>query len=103
MQGSGQQAVSVKHFHEALKSVRPSCLRGSLGRTDLSPVSWEQIGGLDEIKLKLKQVQIETVVASACVMMKRLIKRSVSAILSMLFSLHSVCDLCFSGSEHPEY
>ncbi|XP_062280797.1 spermatogenesis-associated protein 5-like protein 1 isoform X1 [Scomber scombrus] len=53
--GSGEQAVGVKHFHEALKSVRPSCLRGSLGRTDLSLVSWEQIGGLDEIKLKLKQ------------------------------------------------
>ncbi|KAM7424468.1 hypothetical protein PAMA_000692 [Pampus argenteus] len=53
--GSGEQAVSMKHFHEALKSVRPSCLRSSLGRTELSPVSWEQIGGLDEIKLKLRQ------------------------------------------------
>ncbi|KAM7405864.1 hypothetical protein PAMP_000283 [Pampus punctatissimus] len=52
---SGEQAVSMKHFHEALKSVRPSCLRSSLGRTELSPVSWEQIGGLDEIKLKLRQ------------------------------------------------
>lgn len=50
----------MKHFQEALKSVRPSCLRGSLGRTDLSPVCWEQIGGLDEIKLKLKQVKIQT-------------------------------------------
>lgn len=57
MQGSGEQAVGMKHFHEALKLVRPSCLRSSLGRTELSPVSWEQIGGLDEIKLKLKQVK----------------------------------------------
>ncbi|XP_067440671.1 spermatogenesis-associated protein 5-like protein 1 [Thunnus thynnus] len=53
--GSGEQAVGMKHFYDALKTVRPSCLRSSLGRTDLSPVSWEQIGGLDEIKLKLRQ------------------------------------------------
>ena len=46
----------MKHFQEALKLVRPSCLRSSLGRTELSPVQWEQIGGLDEVKLKLQQV-----------------------------------------------
>lgn len=48
--------MGTKHFQEALKSVRPSCLRSSLGRTELSPISWEQIGGLDEVKLKLRQV-----------------------------------------------
>ncbi|XP_059208932.1 spermatogenesis-associated protein 5-like protein 1 [Centropristis striata] len=53
--GSGEQLVGMKHFQEALKVVRPSCLRSSLGVTELSPVSWEQIGGLDEIKLKLRQ------------------------------------------------
>ncbi|CAN9506686.1 unnamed protein product [Ophioblennius macclurei] len=53
--GSGEQTVGVKHFQEALKVVRPSCLRSSVGRTELSPVNWEQIGGLDEVKLKLKQ------------------------------------------------
>ncbi|AWP01380.1 putative spermatogenesis-associated protein 5-like protein 1 [Scophthalmus maximus] len=53
--GSGEQAVRMKHFQEALKLVRPSCLRSSLGRTELSPVSWERIGGLDEVKLKLRQ------------------------------------------------
>ncbi|XP_037651775.1 spermatogenesis-associated protein 5-like protein 1 [Sebastes umbrosus] len=53
--GSGEQAVGMKHFQEALKAVRPSCLRSSLGRTELSPLSWEQIGGLDEVKLKLTQ------------------------------------------------
>uniref|UniRef100_A0A3P8RIS6 AFG2 AAA ATPase homolog B n=1 Tax=Amphiprion percula TaxID=161767 RepID=A0A3P8RIS6_AMPPE len=52
---SGEQSVGMKHFQEALKSVRPSCLRSSLGRTELSPVTWEQIGGLDEVKLKLRQ------------------------------------------------
>lgn len=56
LQGSGKQEVEMKHFQEALKSVRPSCLRSSLGRTDLSPVAWDQIGGLDEVKLKLRQV-----------------------------------------------
>ncbi|KAM4593433.1 ATPase family gene 2 protein homolog B [Odontesthes bonariensis] len=53
--GSGEQSVDMKHFQEALKSVRPSCLRSSLGRTELSPVLWEHIGGLDEIKIKLRQ------------------------------------------------
>ncbi|XP_020496880.2 spermatogenesis-associated protein 5-like protein 1 [Labrus bergylta] len=53
--GSGEQVVGLKHFQEALKSVRPSCLRSSLGRTDLSPISWEQIGGLEQVKLKLRQ------------------------------------------------
>lgn len=56
LQASGEQAVGMTHFHEALKLVRPSCLRSSLGKTELSPVSWEQIGGLDEVKLKLRQV-----------------------------------------------
>ncbi|XP_036952164.1 spermatogenesis-associated protein 5-like protein 1 [Acanthopagrus latus] len=53
--GSGEQLVAGKHFQEALKSVRPSCLRSSLGRTELSLVTWEQIGGLDDVKLKLRQ------------------------------------------------
>ena len=46
----------MSHFQSALRLVRPSCLRGSLGRTELSPVSLEQIGGLDEVKVKLRQV-----------------------------------------------
>ncbi|XP_040059203.2 ATPase family gene 2 protein homolog B [Gasterosteus aculeatus] len=53
--GSGEQAIGTKHFHEALKAVRPSCLRSSLGRTEVTPTSWAQIGGLDEVKLKLRQ------------------------------------------------
>ncbi|XP_038139338.1 spermatogenesis-associated protein 5-like protein 1 isoform X1 [Cyprinodon tularosa] len=55
VKGSGQQLVEMKHFQEGLKAVGPSCLRGSLGRTDLSPVLWEQIGGLEEVKTKLRQ------------------------------------------------
>lgn len=57
LQGSGEQAIGTKHFHEALKAVRPSCLRSSLGRTEVTPTSWAQIGGLDEVKLKLRQVR----------------------------------------------
>ncbi|XP_061565514.1 spermatogenesis-associated protein 5-like protein 1 [Cololabis saira] len=53
--GSAEQTVDMKHFGEALKVVRPSCLRSSLGRTELSPLLWEQIGGLDEVKIKLRQ------------------------------------------------
>ncbi|XP_060923985.1 spermatogenesis-associated protein 5-like protein 1 [Limanda limanda] len=53
--GSGEQLVRMNHFQEALRLVRPSCLRGSLGRTELTPVSLEQIGGLDEVKHKLRQ------------------------------------------------
>uniref|UniRef100_A0A8C7SHM5 AFG2 AAA ATPase homolog B n=1 Tax=Oncorhynchus mykiss TaxID=8022 RepID=A0A8C7SHM5_ONCMY len=48
-------AITMEHFLSALKTVRPSCLRGSLGRTDLPAVSWEQIGGLEEVKVKLQQ------------------------------------------------
>lgn len=57
LQGLGEQTIGMKHFQEALKLVLPSCLRSSLGRTELSPVSWEQIGGLEEVKLKLRQVR----------------------------------------------
>ncbi|KAJ0001624.1 hypothetical protein NQD34_001420 [Periophthalmus magnuspinnatus] len=53
--GSGEQTVIMKHFTEALKIVGPSCLRGSLGQIDLAPVSWDQIGGLNDVKLKLRQ------------------------------------------------
>lgn len=57
LQGLGEQTIGMKHFQQALKSVLPSCLRSSLGRTELSPVSWQQIGGLDEVKIKLRQVR----------------------------------------------
>ncbi|XP_030649054.1 ATPase family gene 2 protein homolog B [Chanos chanos] len=54
-QDSVSQVVDQGHFHQALRRVQPSCLRTSLGVTDLRPVSWEQIGGLEDVKLKLKQ------------------------------------------------
>ncbi|KAK7912961.1 hypothetical protein WMY93_013172 [Mugilogobius chulae] len=66
--GSGEQTVNMKHFTEALKSVGPSCLRSSLGRTDLAPVSWEQIGGLDDVKLKLTQLFRQARSCAPCVL-----------------------------------
>lgn len=49
--------MGLKHFLEALRSVGPSCLRTSLGRTEVRPLLWDQIGGLEEVKVKLKQVE----------------------------------------------
>lgn len=54
-QDAGKQVVNMEDFQEALRTVRPSCLRDSLGRTELRPLSWDQIGGLEDVKLKLRQ------------------------------------------------
>ncbi|KPP68304.1 spermatogenesis-associated protein 5-like protein 1-like [Scleropages formosus] len=54
-QGSHGQTVGMEHFLEAFKKVQPSCLRSSIGLTDFKPITWDQIGGLEEVKLKLKQ------------------------------------------------
>ncbi|MEE6503143.1 hypothetical protein FKM82_004754 [Ascaphus truei] len=43
------------HFSEAFKKIRPSSARGSVGQVEFKPVYWEQIGGLEDIKLLLKQ------------------------------------------------
>ncbi|XP_067874440.1 spermatogenesis-associated protein 5-like protein 1 isoform X1 [Heterodontus francisci] len=47
--------ITFADFCEALKIVQPSCLRSSIGLTDIRPVQWDQIGGLDQVKLKLRQ------------------------------------------------
>ncbi|XP_051580788.1 spermatogenesis-associated protein 5-like protein 1 [Myxocyprinus asiaticus] len=49
------ECVEMQHFTGALRQVQPSCLRSSIGATDFKPINWEQIGGLEEVKLKLKQ------------------------------------------------
>ncbi|XP_028811924.1 ATPase family gene 2 protein homolog B [Denticeps clupeoides] len=51
----GEKRIEMHHFHEALKRVQPSCLRSSIGLTDYRPVSWDKIGGLEDVKLKIKQ------------------------------------------------
>ncbi|XP_060734464.1 spermatogenesis-associated protein 5-like protein 1 isoform X1 [Tachysurus vachellii] len=47
--------VRMEHFLKALRLVPPSCLRSSVGVAEFKPVTWEQIGGLEEVKLKLRQ------------------------------------------------
>ncbi|NWX82582.1 SPA5L protein, partial [Nothoprocta pentlandii] len=47
--------ISMADFQEAFKKIQPSCFRGAVGLTECKPVTWEQIGGLEEVKLKLKQ------------------------------------------------
>ncbi|XP_050822591.1 ribosome biogenesis protein SPATA5L1 isoform X3 [Gopherus flavomarginatus] len=48
--------INMADFHEAFKKIQPSSFRSSVGLTDFKPVTWEQIGGLEDVKLKLKQV-----------------------------------------------
>ncbi|XP_043933561.1 spermatogenesis-associated protein 5-like protein 1 isoform X1 [Protopterus annectens] len=47
--------IQMADFCDASKKIQPSCLRGSIGLKEVSAVAWEHIGGLDEVKLKLKQ------------------------------------------------
>ncbi|KAL8197252.1 UNVERIFIED_CONTAM: spermatogenesis-associated protein 5-like protein 1 [Gekko kuhli] len=48
-------AVNMLDFCEALKKIRPSSFRNSIGLSDFKPVPWDRIGGLEDVKLKLKQ------------------------------------------------
>ncbi|KAI4888564.1 hypothetical protein NFI96_014853 [Prochilodus magdalenae] len=54
-EGSEEGTVGPEHFLRALRLVPPSCLRSSEGVSDFQPVSWKRIGGLEDVKLKLKQ------------------------------------------------
>lgn len=48
--------VRKEHFDEAFKKIRPTSARSAVGQVEFKPVYWEQIGGLEDIKLLLKQV-----------------------------------------------
>ncbi|XP_032199485.1 spermatogenesis-associated protein 5-like protein 1 isoform X4 [Mustela erminea] len=48
-------AVDEADFLEAFKKIQPSSFRNIIGLMDIKPVGWEQIGGLEDVKLKLKQ------------------------------------------------
>nr|XP_045756107.1 ribosome biogenesis protein SPATA5L1 isoform X2 [Mirounga angustirostris] len=48
-------AVDEADFLEAFKKIQPSSFRSIVGLMDIKPVGWEQIGGLEDVKLKLKQ------------------------------------------------
>ncbi|XP_062819032.1 ATPase family gene 2 protein homolog B [Anolis carolinensis] len=47
--------VHMSDFYEALKKIQPSSFRSGIGLMDFKPVIWDQIGGLEDVKLKLKQ------------------------------------------------
>ncbi|XP_040854046.1 spermatogenesis-associated protein 5-like protein 1 isoform X1 [Ochotona curzoniae] len=47
--------VDEADFLEAFKKIQPSSFRSVLGLVDVKPVDWEHIGGLEDVKLKLRQ------------------------------------------------
>lgn len=51
--------INITDFQEAFKKIQPSSFRNAIGLTECKPVTWEQIGGLEGVKLKLKQVTCE--------------------------------------------
>ncbi|NWQ76147.1 SPA5L protein, partial [Columbina picui] len=52
---STEMIINVTDFQEAFKKIQPSSFRNAVGLTECKPVTWEQIGGLEDVKLKLKQ------------------------------------------------
>uniref|UniRef100_A0ACB8E5T0 Uncharacterized protein n=1 Tax=Sphaerodactylus townsendi TaxID=933632 RepID=A0ACB8E5T0_9SAUR len=48
-------AVNMSDFYGALKKIQPSSFRSGIGLSDFKPITWDQIGGLEDVKLKLKQ------------------------------------------------
>ncbi|NXC75455.1 SPA5L protein, partial [Anhinga anhinga] len=52
---STETVINIADFQEAFKKIQPSSFRSTIGLTECKPVTWEQIGGLEDVKLKLKQ------------------------------------------------
>ncbi|NXK03573.1 SPA5L protein, partial [Herpetotheres cachinnans] len=52
---SAETVINMADFQEAFKKIQPSSFRSAVGLTECKPVTWEQIGGLEDVKLKLKQ------------------------------------------------
>lgn len=52
--------INMADFQVAFKKTQPSSFRSAVGLTECKPVTWEQIGGLEDVKLKLKQVMDKT-------------------------------------------
>ncbi|KAJ8303965.1 hypothetical protein KUTeg_017548 [Tegillarca granosa] len=49
------KTVNMSHFMSAIHNTLPSIQKGAEGLVDLSPVYWENIGGLDTIKSQIQQ------------------------------------------------
>lgn len=58
LQSHDSPQIDETDFLDALKKIQPSSFRSAIGLMDIKPVGWEQIGGLDDVKLKLKQVTV---------------------------------------------
>ncbi|XP_018424063.1 PREDICTED: spermatogenesis-associated protein 5-like protein 1 [Nanorana parkeri] len=54
-QDSQEHQVTRAHFYEAFKKIRPSTARSAIGKVEFRPVYWEKIGGLENVKVLLKQ------------------------------------------------
>ncbi|NXK53627.1 SPA5L protein, partial [Chauna torquata] len=52
---STEMVINMAGFQEAFKKIQPSSFRSAIGLKECKPVTWEQIGGLEDVKLKLKQ------------------------------------------------
>ncbi|XP_035410019.1 ribosome biogenesis protein SPATA5L1 isoform X2 [Cygnus atratus] len=52
---STEMVINMASFQEAFKKIQPSSFRSVIGLKECKPVTWEQIGGLEDVKLKLKQ------------------------------------------------
>ncbi|XP_031443508.1 spermatogenesis-associated protein 5-like protein 1 [Phasianus colchicus] len=52
---SAEVLINMADFQEAFKKIQPSSFRGAIGVKECKPIPWEQIGGLEDVKLKLKQ------------------------------------------------
>ncbi|NXP43710.1 SPA5L protein, partial [Heliornis fulica] len=52
---SSETVINMTDFQEAFKKIQPSSFRSAVGLTECKPVTWEKIGGLEDVKLKLKQ------------------------------------------------
>ncbi|NXF02193.1 SPA5L protein, partial [Smithornis capensis] len=50
-----ETVINMGDFQEAFKKIQPSSFRSTVGLTECKAVTWEQIGGLEDVKLKLKQ------------------------------------------------
>lgn len=57
LQNQDNPMIAETDFLEAFKKIQPSSFRSVIGLMDIKPVGWEQIGGLEDVKLKLKQVR----------------------------------------------
>lgn len=57
LQNQDNPLIDEIDFLEAFKKIQPSSFRSVIGLMDVKPVTWEQIGGLEDAKRKLKQVR----------------------------------------------